>query len=210
VFDMDGVLIDSEPLYEAAFRAYIGSVGRPELGELFSITLGRRPAEFVPELAEPLGRSPAEIGDGLDAAAEALIDAELVGMPHARAAVERVAAGDRRVGLASSSTRAFIDRALQTLGIVERFATIVSGDEVAHGKPDPEIYRLAASRLQVVPQHCVAIEDTQAGVSAAASAGMTTIAVPNRYTSATELEQADAIVSNLDEAAALILTLDTS
>jgi HAD superfamily hydrolase (TIGR01509 family) len=206
---MDGVLIDSEPLYEAAFRAYLGSVGRPELGELFSITLGRRPAEFVPELAEPLVRSPAEIGDGLDAAAEALMDAELVGMPHARAAVERVAAGDRRVGLASSSTRAFIDRALQTLGIVERFATIVSGDEVAHGKPDPEIYRLAASRLQVAPQHCVAIEDTQTGVSAAASAGMTTIAVPNRYTSATELAHADAIVSSLDEAAALVLTLDT-
>jgi HAD superfamily hydrolase (TIGR01509 family) len=183
-------------------------VGRPELGELFSITLGRRPAEFVPELAEPLGRSPTEIGDGLDAAAEALMDAQLVGMPHARAAVERVAARDRRVGLASSSTRAFIDRALQTLGIVERFATIVSGDEVARGKPDPEIYRLAASRLQVIPQHCVAIEDTQAGVSAAASAGMTTIALPNRYTSATELAQADAIVSNLDDAVALILTLD--
>jgi beta-phosphoglucomutase-like phosphatase (HAD superfamily) len=84
VFDMDGVLVDSEPLYEAAFRAHMRSVGRPELGELFSITLGRRPAEFVPELAEPLGRSPAEIGDGLDAAAEALMDAELVGMPHAR------------------------------------------------------------------------------------------------------------------------------
>jgi hypothetical protein len=63
------------------------------------ITLGRRPAEFVPELAEPLERSPAEIGDAFDAAAEALMDAELVGMPHARAAVERVAAGDRRVGL---------------------------------------------------------------------------------------------------------------
>ena len=72
-----------------------------------------------------------------------------------------MAAGDRRVGLASSSTRAFIDRVLQTLGIAERFATIVSGDEVARGKPYPEIYRLAASRLEVAPQHCVAIEDTR-------------------------------------------------
>jgi HAD superfamily hydrolase (TIGR01509 family) len=207
---MDGVLVDSEPLYEAAFRAYMASVGRPELGELFPITLGRRPAEFVSELAEPLGRSPGEIGDGLDGAAAALMDAELVAMPHAVAAVERVAAGDRRVGLASSSTRAFIDRVLQRLRIAERFATIVSGDEVARGKPDPEIYRLAASRLRVAPQHCVAIEDTQTGVSAAAAAGMTTIAVPNRYTSATQLAHADAIVSDLDEAAALILRLDTS
>jgi HAD superfamily hydrolase (TIGR01509 family) len=90
------------------------------------------------------------------------MEAELVVMPHARAAVERVAAGDRRVGLASSSTRAFIDRVLQTLGIAERFATIVSGDEVARGKPYPEIYRgRAASRLEVAPQHCVAIEDTR-------------------------------------------------
>jgi HAD superfamily hydrolase (TIGR01509 family) len=115
----------------------------------------------VPELAEPLGLSPAEICDGLDAAVEALMEAELVGMPHARAAVERMAAGDRRVELASSSTRAFIDRVLQTLGIAERFATIVSGDEVARGKPYPEIYRLAASRLEVAPRHCVAIEDTR-------------------------------------------------
>jgi HAD superfamily hydrolase (TIGR01509 family) len=209
VFDMDGVLVDSEPLYEAAFRAYMRSVGRPELGDLFPITLGRRPAEFVPELAEPLGRSPGEIGAGLDLAAEALMDAELVAMPHARSAVERVAAGDRRVGLASSSPRAFIDRVLRTLRIAERFAAIVSGDEVARGKPDPEIYKLAASRLDAAPQHCVAIEDTQTGVSAAAAAGMTTIAVPNRYTSATQLAHADAIVADLDQAAALILRLDT-
>jgi HAD superfamily hydrolase (TIGR01509 family) len=209
VFDMDGVLVDSEPLYEAAFRGYMASVGRPELGDLFSITLGRRPAEFVPDLAGPLGREPGEIGAGLDAAAAAaMVDAELVAMPHARAAVERVAAGDRLVGLASSSPRAFIERVLRTLGIAERFTAIVSGDEVTRGKPDPEIYRLAAARLGAAPEQCVAIEDTEAGVSAAAAAGMTTIAVPNRYTGADRLAHADAIVPDLDEAAALILRLD--
>ena len=164
----------------------------------------------MPELAVPLGLSAAEICDGLDAAAEALMEAELVGMPHARAAVERVAAGDRRVGLASSSTRAFIDRVLQTLGIAERFATIVSGDEVARGKPYPEIYRASCVSPRGSPAALRGDRGHQTGVSAAASAGMTTIAVPNRYSIATELAQADAIVSDLDEAAALILTLDTS
>jgi HAD superfamily hydrolase (TIGR01509 family) len=208
VFDMDGVLVDSEPLYEAAFRAYMESVGRPELGELFSITLGRRPAEFVPDLAEPLGRSPAEIYAGLASVADTMMEAELVAMPHARAAVERVAAGGRRLGLASSSSRAFIERVLRTLGISGRFSAVVSGDDVARGKPDPEIYRLAASQLDVAPQRCVAVEDTRTGVSAAAAAGMTVIAVPNRHTAAAELGQADAIVADLDEAAALILRLD--
>jgi HAD superfamily hydrolase (TIGR01509 family) len=162
VFDMDGVLVDSEPLYEAAFRACMGSVGRPELGELFSITLGGDRPSSCPSLPSRCGSRPRRSATASTRAAEALMEAELVVMPHARAAVERVAAGDRRVGLASSSIRAFIDRVLQTLGIAERFATIVSGDEVARGKPYPEIYRgRAASRLEVAPQHCVAIEDTR-------------------------------------------------
>lgn len=208
VFDMDGVLVDSEPLYEAAFQAYVTSVGRPDLGELFSITLGRRPAEFVPDLTEPLGRPSAEISAGLEAATQAAMESELVAMPHARAAVDQVSDGFRPVGLASSSKRAFIDRVLQTLEISERFGAIVSGDEVARGKPDPEIYRLAASRLAVDPQQCVAVEDTAAGVAAAAAAAMTVIAVPNRHTSAARLAHADAVVSDLGEAAALIASLD--
>jgi beta-phosphoglucomutase-like phosphatase (HAD superfamily) len=198
VFDVDGVLVDSEPLYEPAFRVCMGSVGWPGARRAVLDHARSATGRVRARAAEPLGLSPAEICDGLDAAAEALMEAELVGMPHTRAAVERVAAGDRRAGLASSSSRAFIDRVLQILGIAERFATIASGDEVARGKPYPEIYRLAASRLEVAPQHWVAIGDTRLA------------SAPPRRLPLLRSPCPTAIFSELDEAAALILTLDTS
>jgi hypothetical protein len=138
------------------------------------------------------------------------MEADLVGLPHARAAVERVAAGDRRVGLASPSTRAFVDRVLQTLGIAERFATIVSGDEVARGKPCLEIYRASCVSPRGSPAALRGIEDTRL-----ASAPPRWLASPRSPSPAAtalppSLRGADAIVSDLDEAAALILTLDTS
>jgi beta-phosphoglucomutase-like phosphatase (HAD superfamily) len=122
--------------------------------------------------------------------------------------VARLTAGGRIVGLASSSRRAFVDRVLDALGLSRVFAAIATGDEVARGKPDPEIYELVARRLAVPAPQCVAVEDTPAGVAAAAAAGMTTIAVPNVLTARPDLSHADAVASGLREAVALVLRLD--
>ena len=97
---------------------------------------------------------------------------------------------------------------LDALGLSRVFAAIATGDEVARGKPDPEIYELVARRLAVPAPDCVAVEDTPAGVAAAAAAGMTTIAVPNMLTARLDLSRADAIASGLREAVALVLRLD--
>jgi HAD superfamily hydrolase (TIGR01509 family) len=204
IFDMDGVLVDSEPLYELAFREYLASVGRPDLAGWYPTTLGRRQADFLPELAALLDRPPAAVGAGLDAALGPALARPLSPMPHAHQAVHELASGGRSVGLASSSRRPFVDHVLRTLGLADRFAATATGDEVARGKPDPEIYLLAARRLAAAPQRCVAIEDSPAGVSAARAAGMGTIGVPNAFSSRGPLAHADAVVADLAAAAMVV------
>jgi HAD superfamily hydrolase (TIGR01509 family) len=94
------------------------------------------------------------------------------------AAVERIAAR-HPVAVASSAHREVIDAALASLGLAERFSVVVSSDEVAHGKPAPDVYLEAARQLQAAPQDCLVIEDSRNGVLAARAAGMTVVLVPN-------------------------------
>ena len=121
-------------------------------------------------------------------------------LPGAVAAVRRLA--DRwPLGLASSSNRPVIDAVLQRAGIADRFAVTVSGDEVATGKPAPDVYLTATSLLGVDPAHAAAVEDSTNGLRAAAAAGMVVIASPNReYPPETDaLALAALVVESLDE-----------
>lgn len=93
-------------------------------------------------------------------------------------AVERIAR-DHRVALASSAHRAVIDAALAAIGLTDRFEIVISSDEVAHGKPAPDVYLEAARRLGVEPAACLVVEDSRNGVKAARAAGMTVVLVPN-------------------------------
>jgi beta-phosphoglucomutase-like phosphatase (HAD superfamily) len=95
---------------------------------------------------------------------------------------------------------------LNKLRVAGAFAAVVSGEEVADGKPDPGIYLLAAERLGADPAACVAVEDTPHGIAAARVAGMRVVAVPNARTEALDLSGADVVVADLDAAAAWILT----
>jgi len=209
VFDMDGVLVDSERLYEAAFRAYTAAVGHPAVGDRFPDTLGHRQADFLPGLAAELGRPPAEVAEGLrDAERELEAREGLQPMPHVAEVLGRVARDGRPVGLASSSRRATIARILGLLGIEDAFAVVAGGDEVARGKPAPDVYLLAARRLGRAPGECIAIEDSPTGLASAAAAGMTTIAVPHAQTADLDLSRADHVVTDLREAAAVVERLD--
>ena len=144
---MDGVLADSERIYEAAFHRYMRAAGRPELGARFPATLGRRQADFLPELAAELGLSVKAVAAGLgEAERETWAREALRPMPFAHEALARARRGGRLVGLASSSRRATIARVLAALGMERAFATIAAGDEVSRGKPDAAVYRLAADR----------------------------------------------------------------
>jgi len=130
VFDLDGVLIDSEPLYERSFRAYLERIGRGEETALFAVTLGRRQADFLPDLADRLGREPAEIESGLAAALEPLLG-RLEPMPYATETVLALRADGRALALATSSGAEFAARSLGDLGIETLFDAVVTGEEVA-------------------------------------------------------------------------------
>jgi HAD superfamily hydrolase (TIGR01509 family) len=202
---MDGVLVDSEPLSERAFSDYVESIGRPELAAWFPNTLGRRQRDFVGELADVLEHSAAEVSSGLAASTvRAFEHAALTPMPFVHEALGALCTGGRRVGLASSSSRRFVDLVLRELRIGDAFAALATGDEVERGKPAPDLYLLAAERLGAPPDTCIAIEDTPAGAAAAVAAGMTAIAVPNALTAQLEFAPPVTVVPDLRAAAALV------
>jgi HAD superfamily hydrolase (TIGR01509 family) len=121
-------------------------------------------------------------------------------IPHAVEAVRRLA--DRfPLGLASSSNRELIDTVLEVAGLAQCFSATVSSEEVAHGKPAPDVYLEAARRLRVDPTRCTAIEDSHGGIRSAKTAGMRVVAIPNpTYPPDDEaLALADVTVGSLDE-----------
>ena len=121
-------------------------------------------------------------------------------LPHAVETVQEL--GERwRLGVASSSNRPIIELVLYRMGIRDRFAAVVSSEEVASGKPAPDLYLAVARALDLEPEDCVAIEDSTNGIKSALAAGMRTIAVPNRQFRPDDevLASAAVVVSSLAE-----------
>jgi beta-phosphoglucomutase-like phosphatase (HAD superfamily) len=102
-----------------------------------------------------------------------------------------------KIAIGSSSNREYIEIALRTFGFADDFDLIVSGKDVPHGKPAPDIYLKAAHDLGVNPMNYLVLEDTSAGVTAARSTGMKVIAIPNAYTAGSDFSNADTMVSSL-------------
>ena len=202
VFDLDGVLVDSELAWDAARRALVAEAGGSWRASASTDMLGMSAREWSRYLRDELGvpLDPEEINDRVVARLLSGYERRLPLLPGAVAAVRRLAAV-WPLGLASSSNRAVIDAVLAAAGIAECFAATVSGDEVEHGKPAPDVYVLAAERLAVAPERAAAVEDSTNGLRAAAAAGMHMIAAPNRdFPPAEEaLERASLVVGSLDE-----------
>ena len=183
VFDLDGVLIDSEPVWEAVRRDYVAGHGGRWQPDSQQRLMGMSTAEWAGYLSRELGvdRPPEVVAaEVLDRMAERYRQGPPL-LDGAVAAVERLA--ERwPLGLASSSSRRLIDLVLEASGLAGRFAAIVSTEEVAHGKPAPDAYLEVAARLGVDRHACVAVEDSSNGVRSAAAAGMRVIAIPSpRY-----------------------------
>jgi HAD superfamily hydrolase (TIGR01509 family) len=205
VFDLDGVMVDSEPVHERANAEYLAGLGGTLDQELYDDMMGRRVRELTDVVAERFGLDPERAFADREAIFWRLLDQGLEPMPGLHAAVERLAAAGLPMAVASSGTRAYVDHALERLRLRAAFAAVVSGEDVHHGKPDPEIYLLAAERLQADPADCVAIEDTTHGIAAARGAGMRAVAVTHPMNANLDLSAADAVVADLDAAAAWIL-----
>ncbi|MBI3086813.1 MAG: HAD family phosphatase [candidate division NC10 bacterium] len=175
IFDFDGVLIDSEPLHLRAFQEILPEFGR-------TLTEEEYYAQYIVYSDREVLERLLPAGETLEAALVAkerryreLVEA---GVPVFQDGLTLLSQTDGwRVGLATGSLRPEVERILRSLGIRERFGTIVTREDCRKGKPDPEPFLLAARALGLAPHRCVAIEDTPGGVQAAKAAGMACVAV---------------------------------
>ncbi|MEF2965323.1 HAD family phosphatase [Paenibacillus sp. M1] len=202
IFDMDGVIVDSEPFHididiktmkhlgheveENVFIKYVGMTN-PEMWksvreefslvqsveEIIAYQLGLKITEL-----EAIGMEP------IEGIRELLLDLKARGIP---------------AGIASSSPRVFIEAVLGKFGLEEFFAGIASGEEVEKGKPAPDVYLEAARQLRVEPEHCLVLEDSRFGVAAGKAAGMRCIGYLNPNSGLQDLTQADAVVKRISD-----------
>jgi HAD superfamily hydrolase (TIGR01509 family) len=202
LFDQDGVLVDSEGAWDAARRAIVAENGGSWKDGATRAMMGMSAPEWSRYVRDELGvwLSPEEISDRVVARLLAAYSNELPLLPGAVEAVRRIAQW-RPVGLASSANREVIDAVLAASGLAGVFGATVSGEEVARGKPAPDIYVEAARRLGVDPRRCAAVEDSTNGLRSAAAAGMLVVALPNREfpPAADALDLAAVVLDSLDE-----------
>jgi HAD superfamily hydrolase (TIGR01509 family) len=202
VFDLDGVLVDSEGLWDTVRRGVAAEAGRVWPAEATRAMQGMSTAEWSAYLTEVVGvpGEPAEVAATVVARMAARYDAGLPLYPGALEVVERLG---RRwpLGLASSSPRRLIDTVVHSAGLAQRFQVSVSTEEVGAGKPSPAVYQTAVQRLGVDPAQTVAIEDSSNGLRSAARAGLGVLAVPNVAFPPSEdaLALAEVIVNSLEE-----------
>ncbi|HEX6399094.1 MAG TPA: hexitol phosphatase HxpB [Actinomycetota bacterium] len=202
IFDMDGVLVDSEPMWRAVEREVFAGVGIELTDEDLYPTMGIRIADVVERWyrrrpwPEPSRAQVAEtIVDGVARTVRErgrLLDG-------ARDAVDHVRSLGLGVALASSSPMPLIRAVLSLDGLAARFDVVVSGEDEELGKPDPAVFLSAARRLEVPPERCLAVEDSINGVRAAKAAGMLCVAVPAVGADADIATEADLILGSIGE-----------
>jgi HAD superfamily hydrolase (TIGR01509 family) len=182
IFDLDGVLMDSEQLWNAAKEELVRESGGRWRDDAPTAMMGMSSPEWAAYLRDELG-----VPMDTDAISREVVRRMLDGyrreLPLLPGARESVAALSARwpLGLASSSNREVIDLALELAGFRDSFRAAVSSEEVERGKPAPDVYLKVADELGAEPSHCVAIEDSSNGLRSAAAAAMTVIAVPNEH-----------------------------
>ncbi len=208
IFDMDGLMIDSERLYFAAEREMAARYGRELRDEQLWPLMGRKPIESLRLLRGILG---------IDTPAEELLEwrnrlmlekmrHELGAMPGLFEILESFH-GRLKLAVATGAQREFLDIALDRLRIRPCFDALQTADGLERGKPDPEIYALACRGLGLPPAQCVVLEDARNGVLAGKAAGCPVIAVPNDFTRGQDFSEADWVEPDLFAAARRIEAL---
>jgi HAD superfamily hydrolase (TIGR01509 family) len=180
IFDLDGVIVDSEPVWERVRREYVGEHGGAWQADSQRRLMGMSTDEWSRYLSDELhvDRPPRQVANDVVARMSREYANHVPLIPGATEAVSRL--GERwPLGLASSSPLPLIKTALDAAGLGDAFEVVLSTEDVETGKPAPDIYLAVAERLGVDPTHCVAIEDSSNGVRSAAAAGMAVIAVPH-------------------------------
>jgi sugar-phosphatase len=181
IFDMDGVLVDSEPLWRLGERQTFAEIGLELTDADCETTMGMRTDEVIEHWfsRDPWeGPTVEEVENRLEARMQELIAEKAIAMPGVERSIAMIRANGLALGLATSSAPTLIDEVLSKLGLVDVFDVTHSAVTETLGKPHPAVFLSAARLLGVVPSQCIAIEDSVAGVQSAKTAGMRVIAVP--------------------------------
>lgn len=208
IYDVDGTLINSEPLHVEAWKRTLAKHGRviSELPDEFQQTMaGKKPIVIATGMVNELGinvapefflKSKTEIFLSLSSA-------QLEAMPGSVESVIRLHEAGYRLAIGTSLDRVYLESVLLKLAITEIFEVVVTGDEILKGKPDPETYLVVTEKLNLSPSQCVVLEDARTGVEAAKSSGAFCIAIENKNAEPQDLSAADLVMNSLDE-----LTID--
>jgi HAD superfamily hydrolase (TIGR01509 family) len=202
VFDLDGVIVDSEHLWDEVRQQLAEERGRRWHDRASRDMMGMSSVEWSRYMHDVIGleETPEEINTEVVRRLEAIYRERLPLIPGAVEAVQALA--ERwPLGLASSSNRELIDFVLEVSSLDRFFRATVSSEEVPRGKPAPDVYLEAARRLETAPERCAAVEDSEAGIRSAKAAGMRAIAIPNPHFPpvAEALEAADVVLESVAE-----------
>lgn len=205
VFDLDGLLIDSEPLQAWAWDAYARRFGTTLRDDVLAKMLGLRAVDasriFVEELDLPV--TPEVAVRDRDEIFLAAAPGRIIAHRGAAELIETLRTQSVPLALATSGHRRYVDLALSSAGLSGVFDVEVTGDQVARGKPHPDIYLRAAELLDTAPENCLALEDAPNGVRAALGAGMLCFAIPESR-SAAGVEGADEVLGSLRQVLSML------
>lgn len=205
VLDMDGLMVDSEPLSRRAWDQVLGPYGVTLDDATYRGIIGFKTDDSAAVLIKAYNL-PLQASDLAREKGDVLAKIRAQGVPPMPGLFEfhdQIAQHGLPWAVATSSPRAHAMQILEQLGLISSCRALAAGDEVARGKPAPDIYLLAAERLGISAKHCLAVEDSLPGCRAAQAAGMLVVAIPNGDTGAADFSNVDFVMPSLHHAAAV-------
>jgi HAD superfamily hydrolase (TIGR01509 family) len=209
VFDMDGLMIDSERIYWDAGRFIARQYGKEVSDQTLGRMMGRKPLESLAVFARELGLSerPEDLLQAREARVVRVLESGVEPMPGLLDVLPSLR--ERyKLAIATSARRYMVDIIMRSLRVEHFFEVVQTSDDVTNGKPDPEIYLKALAKLAVPPAESVVLEDSSNGALSGKRAGAYVIAVPSQYTKEQDFTFADHISTDLNDAAAHIREMD--
>jgi HAD superfamily hydrolase (TIGR01509 family) len=205
LFDLDGLMVDSEPHSLASWEAVLEERGVTLDQLTIDSILGLRIDATARTLIDKyhLPDTVQELADAKTDYQIAHLEGNVKPMPGLIELLDEIERRGLKKAVASSGIHRYVEAVLRANGLLDRFSVIITGDQVAHGKPAPDVFLAAARALNVEPRHCLVLEDAPAGVQAAKAAGMMCLAVPDHSVAQLDLSQADRVVTSLHDVQAM-------
>lgn len=207
VFDLDGLMFNTEEVFNRAGRELLRRRGQEMSEQLLSAMMGRRAPEAFAILIETLGlkETVEELMAESGAIFEAMLHQHIAPMPGLFELLAMIEKRGLPKGVATSSGRAYLEDVLGRFDLLKRFPLLLAAEDVTHGKPHPEIYLTAAKRLGVEPAEMLVLEDSEAGTQAAAAAGAFAVSVPHVHSASHDFSRAALIAESLIDPRVLAL-----